>query len=309
MKTIIVGAGAIGSLFGYFLAKAGKSVQLLDNNPERVDIINAHGIKIEGISGDHVVSMKASTDPGELGEADLVLICVKAGDTSAAAKGALPVVGSETTVLTLQNGLGNVERIADVVGGEKTLGGTTAQGATLLGHGHIRHAGNGETVIGAADGSNAPMRKIADHLADCGIKVSVTDDLEGLIWSKLVINVGINALTALTRMKNGELVEHDGTKMVMAQAVNEAVEVVKGRGINLLYDDPVEKVESVCVATAANISSMLQDVLKGKRTEVAYINGAIVEEGRRLGIKTPANEILTNLVKTIEEGYGKQILE
>lgn len=310
MKTVIVGAGALGSLFAYFLARSNKPVAILDKYPHEADTINKNGLKVEGISGEHSLRIKASADPKETGMADLVLICVKSPDTSSAAQNALPLLKPDTVVLTVQNGLGNVERIASVVGTERTMGGTTAQGATLLGPGHVRHAGEGETIIGEPSGKITDRAKaICDHLVSCGIKASVTDNLESLVWSKLVINVGINALTALTRMKNGELVNYEGTRSVLAAAVDEAVSVVKEKGVKLLYDDPVTKVESVCRATAGNISSMLQDVLRRHQTEVAYINGAIVREAQRLGMKTPVNETLDRLVRTLEESYVKQILK
>lgn len=308
MKTVIVGAGALGSLFAFFIGRAGKDVALLDNHAPRAEHITRNGLKVEGISGDHVVRVKASADAASLGPADLVMICVKAPDTAAAARGALPLLGQDTAVLTVQNGLNNVERIGEVVGIGRVLGGTTAHGATLLGDGHIRHAGQGETIIGEVDGSISDrVKRVREFLVSCGVAASITDNLESLIWSKLVINVGINALTAITRLKNGMLIEHDGTRAALAAAVDEAVSVVNKKSIRLLYDAPVAKVESVCRATAANISSMLQDVLHKHYTEVAYINGAIVAEARKLGIETPVNETLTRLVQTIEQSYEKAL--
>ena len=132
-------------------------------------------------------------------------------------------------------------------------------------------------------------------------------DIDSVIWSKLVINVGINALTAITRLKNGMLVQHDGTREVLRSSVQEAVRIVKRKRIKLAYDDPIQKVESVCKATSSNVSSMLQDVLSKERTEIDFINGAIVRQGKALGIPTPVNELLTNLVKTIELSYSKTV--
>lgn len=308
MRTVIVGAGAIGSLFAYFLARCGKEVIILDKYPERAEFINREGILVEGISGKHKVKVKAYCDARKIGASDLVMICVKAPDTSDAVKEILPLLKLDSVVLTLQNGLGNVERIAELAGLERTVGGTTSQGATLLQSGHIKHAGEGETIIGEMSGKiTERLTALKNHLADCGIPVAVTDNLESLIWSKLVINVGINALTAITRLKNGELLNHEGTRFVMAQAVKEAIEVIKEKGIKLLYDDPNQKVESVCIATSGNVSSMLQDVLRKKKTEVAYINGAIVREAGKIGLKAPVNAVLEKLVLTIEASYDKQL--
>jgi 2-dehydropantoate 2-reductase len=308
MKTVIVGAGAIGSLFAYFLARGKKDVAILDKYPDRAEFINREGIHVEGISGEHKVKVKAYSDPAKIDKADVVMICVKAPDTSEAVREILPLLKTDSMVVTLQNGLGNVERIAEIVGEDRTVGGTTAQGATLLESGHIRHAGEGETIIGEMSGKITDrLLALKNHLADCRIAVSVTDNLESLIWSKLVINVGINALTAITHLKNGELVNYDGTRFVMTQAVKEALEVIREKGIKLLYDNPIEKVESVCRATAGNVSSMLQDVLRKKKTEVAYINGAIVREASKMGLRAPVNAVLERLVLTIEASYEKQL--
>ncbi len=308
MKTVIVGPGAMGSLFAYYLISSGEEVWLIDYRLARVEKIKKEGIKIEGVSGEHHIKPRITADPKEAGKVELIIICVKAYDTEAAIKRVTPLIGETTTVLSVQNGKGNLEIIAEVVEKERVVGGTTAQGATVLGEGHIRHAGLGETIIGCpTEASSKRLEAVAALFNRSGVKTSTTDDLKGLIWSKLLINVGINALTALTRLKNGQLLDYPGTRKLMAEAVGEGVKVVEAKGVHLSYPDVVDKVESVARATAANISSMLQDVLKKKHTEVDYINGAIVSEGQKLGIETPVNQSLTYLVKTLEASYDKQI--
>ena len=201
-----------------------------------------------------------------------------------------------------------MEAISGIVGEDKVLGGTTSQGATVLGPGHIRHAGRGETTLGELDGSlSERVNIIFDIFNSAGIETKVTDNVEGLIWSKLIINVGINALTAVLRLKNGELVQYDRAREILKMAVEEGVSVANARGVELTYDDPVKKVEDVCRATASNISSMLQDVLKAKKTEIDFINGAIVGEGKKAGISVPTNNVLNGLVKTIEMSYDKRL--
>jgi len=308
MRIAIIGPGAMGCLFAYLLSKAGGDLWLIDNHPERKKTIEEEGLFIEGISGDHHLRPKISQDPGQVGPVDLILLCVKTGDTFTAAISGRPLLASGTTFLTLQNGLGNVERIEEALGQGVVLGGTTAMGATVLADNRIRHAGWGETVIGEVSGRKT--RRLEGILAlfeACGIQASFTEDLQGLLWSKLIINVGINALTGLTRLRNGELVKYPGTRQIMQQAVEEACMVAKAKGIRLLYGNAIEKVESVCHATASNISSMLQDVLRAKRTEVESINGAVEAEGGRLGIPTPVNSMLKDLVMTVQESYAKQI--
>lgn len=307
MKITIVGPGAMGCLFGAFLIKAKEEVYFLDINEERAKRITREGIKVEGLSN-FSVKAQATTKSDEIGISDLVIICVKSYYTDEAIKCAKGLIGDNSIVLTLQNGIGNIQTLSEAVGGDKVVGGVTSHGATLLDAGHIRHAGKGETVIGKCDGKIlGAVRNISNLLNKAGFEAKISKDINSLIWSKLIINVGINALTAITRLNNGRLIEYDGTKEIMRSAVLEAAKVAKKKRIKLIYDDPVQKTESVAVATKGNISSMLQDVLKGKRTEIDYINGAIVRQGRNLGLPTPVNSVLTDLVKTIESSYEKYI--
>lgn len=311
MKITIIGPGAMGCLFGGFLAKnPGNEVWLLDKDPARASFIKTHGIKIEGISGKSSVRINAAHSPDEIGACDLIILCVKSYDTDEAIKSAKGLISNDTLILTLQNGIGNIERIGKGTGIEKVLGGVTSQGATLLGVGNIRHAGKGETVIGRAvmgGSEDIRLEAVSSLLNDAGLETKVSQNVERLLWSKLIINVGINALTAITRLHNGKLIKFSGTREILKMAVLEAVEVSQKRGIILIYEDPVNKVESVCEATAPNISSMLQDVMRKKRTEIEFINGAIVDEGKKYNVPTPVNEVLTNLVRTIEMSY-KEVL-
>lgn len=307
MKIAVVGPGALGCLVAALLKnKTKEEVWLVDKMPERAKNIEENGIRVEGISGSFSINLSVSADPQEVGPCDLVIICVKSYSTEDACKDIKQLVASNTSVLTLQNGIGNVQILNDYFGSEKVIAGVTNHGATLLGIGHVRHAGKGETIIGRADGKVlGAIRDVANIMAKAGFDTKVSKDIDSVIWSKLVINAGINALTAITRLKNGMLIEHDGTREILRSAVQEAVKVVKRKKVKLAYDDPIQKVESVCKGTAANVSSMLQDVLNQKRTEIDFINGAIIRQGKALGIPIPVNEVLTNLVKTIEASYEK----
>jgi len=305
MKIVIVGPGAMGCLSAAFLHKTKHELWLLDKIKERADKISRQGILAEGISGNWQANVKITADPKEIGKADLVIISVKSYNTRAALLHAKPLIGENTSLLTLQNGLGNLEIISEIAGAERVIGGVTNQGATLIDVGSVRHAGRGETIIGRIDGKiPVELRSIREIFNQAGMETRISRDIKGLIWSKLIINVGINALTAITRLPNGKLIEFEGTRKILRDAVAEATKVAKRKRIKLIYDDPLAKVEAVCEATATNISSMLQDVLRKKRTEIDFINGVVVRQGQELGIATPVNSLLTDLVKTIEASYN-----
>jgi 2-dehydropantoate 2-reductase len=305
MKIVVVGPGAMGCLLAGMLAKSGNMVWLLDKNEKRAENIRNNGINIEGKTQLHI-KVNITTNATDIGKADLIIIAVKSYDTIPASERLSAIADGSVYILTLQNGVGNVENIKRVLNNPNVLGGVTSYGATLLGDGVVRHAGTGDTYVGRLDGKlTNEIQRIAEAFGNAGIITKVSDNIEGLLWSKLIINVGINALTAITHLNNGRLVEFEGTRDIMEKAVNEAVLVAQKKGIKLIYDRPFEKVKEVCALTSANISSMLQDVLKKRKTEIDYINGIIAEEARTFNIPVPINEALTGLVKTIESSYDK----
>jgi len=304
MKIAIVGPGALGCLLaGLLKAKTKEEVWLIDRSPERARRIREDGIRIEGMSSASC-AIDISANPKEAGPCDLVFICVKSYSTDDACKDIKDLISGTTFILTLQNGIGNVQVLNDHFGPERVIAGVTNHGATLVGPGHVRHAGRGDTVIGMYNRKVlGPVRDAANLLTKCGFETKISKDIDSVIWSKLIINIGINALAAVTRLKNGMLIKRDGARDIMRSSVQEAIDVVRRKRIKLIYDDPIQKVESVCKATAANVSSTLQDVMNSKRTEIDYINGVIVRQGKALGIPTPVNEALAGLIRTIESSY------
>jgi 2-dehydropantoate 2-reductase len=307
MHFLIVGPGAMGCLFAAMLARADHRITLLDYKNERARFIRERGILTEGISGEHTVSVEAVTSvPTQV--PDAVLVCVKANSTERVAHDLAGWLPAGVPVLTLQNGLGNVEAIEKALGRHRVMGGITAEGATLLAPGHIRHAGRGDTLIGTHGAETEWLARVARAFKDGGFETRTVKDVDSVIWGKLIINVGINALTAVTRLKNGRIAEVPATRALLAAAVEEAVKVAQHKSIRLPYEDPVRKVEAVCKATAENIASMLQDVLNRRPTEVAYINGAIVREAVAASIPTPVNWTLTRLVEAIEQTYNWSVV-
>lgn len=290
----------MGTLFGVLLAEAGHHITMLDKNAERAEALTKKPFQLEGISGEHSVSIPVSADPREIGQSETILVWVKAYDTRGAAQAIAPFVGKNTLVITLQNGLGNSEILGEVLKTDNLLAGSTAQGANVLEPGRVVHAGIGDTHIGELHGpATDRAKKICDLLTGAGIPASPSDDVQGLVWGKLVVNVGINPFTGLLQMRNGELLEHPETMQLMEMAVNEAVAVAKAAGVSLPFADPLDRVRDVARKTGQNRSSMYQDVAHHRRTEIDFICGAVVREGEKLGVPTPVNRTLTLLVRSI----------
>lgn len=300
MKIAVIGAGAMGSLYGAHLAEAGEDVCLVDVWEEHINTINRKGLTISSGGGDRTVRLRAVNDASSVGPVDLILIFVKSNATGEAARSALGMLREGTFALTLQNGIGNVETLAGILGRDRVLAGTSAFGGTMLGPGHIRHAGSGTTMLGEISGKTTPrLEKLASVFQRAGLRPELSDNIQGVLWTKLIVNVGINALTALARVKNGQLLDIPELEELMGMAVAEAEAVAAKKDIKLVTPDPLEHVKNIARATGQNMSSMRQDVEKGRLTEIDVINGAVCREGEALGIPTPVNMVLTKLIKSV----------
>ncbi len=290
----------MGTLFGVLLADAGHEVHMLDKEPVRAAALAAKDFLLDGVSGKRSVRIPVTADAAAIGVCELVFVWVKAYDTRAAAAALGPLVGPDSIVVTLQNGLGNAQTLSEALGAQHVLAGSTAQGANVVEPGHVIHAGTGDTFLGEIAGPATPrVRRICDMLTAAGFPAAPSDDVAGLIWGKLIVNVGINPFTGLLQVRNGELLERPETRQLMAMAVEEAVAVAKAAGVKLPFPDPLAKVREVAEKTGKNKSSMHQDVANRRRTEIDFICGAIVREGEKLGIPTPVNRTLTLLIRSI----------
>ncbi len=311
MNILIIGAGAMGGLFASLLAPLAETC-LFTTNAAHAEAINTNGVQlIDPLGSTSAVAVRAITEPSQYQQrANLILICTKAGATLAAAQTAKLLLAEGGLALTLQNGLGNLETIAAVVGPHRATAGTTAQAATLLAPGHIRHAGQGPTVLAPARGFPEQMRSlatIAELFNRAGITTTITEDIDSLLWSKLIVNVGINALVALLRVPNGALIASSTSEELMRDAVAEALAVAKALGIDLDSASQQQRVRQVCELTRLNRASMLQDILRGRSTEIDVINGAIVAKGIEAEIPTPINLMLTRLIKAMESTSTQRI--
>lgn len=295
-----MGAGAIGSFFGGYLAKGGNDATIIARE-SHVKAIKRYGLTVEGASGKHIVKVKAVTTPAHLKETfDLILLTVKAYDTRQAVTEIQTLMENNSVLLCLQNGLSMEEIASEIVGKDRVLRGVTINGALLKEPGLVMHTGKGETIIGELDGKiTARTQKIAEAFSKADLPTRVTKNIEGTVWTKILINAGINPFGALTGMTNGELIIIPELKELMTEAVIEGTNVAKKIDVEL-EGEPVSLMIKTAEMTAQNKNSMLQDVEKGKRTEIDFINGAISNLGKRKGVKTPLNNLLTHLVKGLE---------
>ena len=305
MRILVVGSGAMGSLLAALFALGGHRVWLLGRRREVVETINLDGLRVIEGESEKRTKVAACLDAAESFPVDLVVMAVKAYDTLQASKDALPAMTAATIALTLQNGLGNIEAMASVMGPDQVLGGVTSHGATLVGTGVARHAGSGDTVIGEVGGQVTDrVRAISGALQQAGVQTEITTELNSVLWRKVAVNSAINPLTALLRVPNGRLLEIPETKALMAEVCRETALIANSLGIDMPYADAVERVERVCRLTAPNRSSMLQDVERGARTEIDYINGAVVRAGERSGVPSPVNRTMADLVRAMHRSTG-----
>ena len=303
MNITIIGAGAMGSLFGFFFARSGENVFLIDIWQEHVNAINSNGLGVEFDGKTTRVNIQASSKIQDTPKSDLVIIFVKSTQTQQAAAQAVKCINDKGVILTLQNGMGNADIISQLVDADKVISGTTSHGATILGPGLIRHAGIGPTLIGMwSKNNNFELENIKKIFCSAGIDTKIEDNIHLVVWKKLIINVGINAITALTGIKNGSILDLAPTGELVRSAVKEACDVAMAHGVKLA-DDMAEQVFKVAEATGLNRSSMGQDVDHKRQTEIDAINGVIVSLAQKKGMSVPVNQTLTALVKTLQKNY------
>ena len=299
----ILGAGALGSSLGGVLTEAGLEVHLIDPWAEHVNAMNRQGLKLREDSSERIVEVRAATDCRGIGPADLILVLVKSYHTKEAIKNAGPIIGDQTVVLSFQNGLGNEETLAEVVGKEHVIGGRTFAGGVLLGPGHVIAGRKGkQTYIGELDGRiTERVNEIAGQFNQAGLETIISSNIIGIMWDKLLINVATAALSGMTRLPYGELYQVKEVMACALEAVSEAMAVAKALGVKLTITNP----EKIWRKAAENLppefkASVLQDIEKGSRTEIDYINGSVVRLGEKHGIPTPVNGVLVAGIKGIE---------
>lgn len=295
---LIVGTGAMACLFAARLSAAGVRVMMLGTWTEGLSALSQQGVRVvEADGSEKNYQVQAASDPKNFVGCSLALVLVKAWQTEQAAQRLLQCLDAEGLALSLQNGDGNYDKLTRLLGVRRVAFGATTLGATLLGPGIVRPAGDGVLTLGI----HAQLKPLADLLGKAGFIVETVMDIKSVQWGKMVINTAINPLTALLRIPNGALLTKPSARAVMASAAREAAAVAVAKGVQLPYPDPVLAVESIARRTAANYSSMLQDILRGAPTEIDFITGAILRAGEKTGVPTPVNRTLWLLVKAIGE--------
>jgi len=295
---LILGTGALATLFAARLASAGAQVTLLGSWLEAVQALNTHGVRLIGLDGkEQVASVRATDNASECRQASLALVLVKAWQTERAAGLLEDCLSADSLAVTLQNGLGNRETLARTIGPQRVAIGVTTMGATLLGPGIVRVGGEGTISLEA----HPRIGPLEESLRLAGFEVSVVEDAISLLWGKLVINAAINPLTALVQVPNGELLQRPSLLQLMIDLATEVAVVARAYGIALPFDDPAEAAMRIAQRTALNRSSMLQDVLRGAPTEIDAICGEVVRLGEAKGVPTPVNRAMWSLVRGLRD--------
>ncbi|NHJ13215.1 MAG: 2-dehydropantoate 2-reductase [Candidatus Thorarchaeota archaeon] len=301
MKIIVMGAGAIGSLYGSLLSKAGEDVMLLVGRQEHVETINSRGLAVKGILGNHTLPLKAAVDPMDVDEADLVLLTTKTHDSLEAAMRVKHLIDGGAYLLIIQNGIGTEKIVAEQLNSRRVLRATTCMGAIMTSPGEVTITGTGITEVGSHFPENEEMvRKIVALLDRAGFDVRASDNIEGVVWTKTIVNCGINPIGALTGLTNGEIYNDPMLRKLVIHLVEEATEVAAAMGIELTTPDPVRYALGTAKATSENTNSMLQDINACKRTEIEAITGEVIRNGKALRIETPFSETVYALVKALE---------
>jgi 2-dehydropantoate 2-reductase len=306
MRIAIVGAGAMGSVYAGLLGDAGNDVWAIDRWHEHISAIRKRGLRVEGASGDRVVRINATVDPGEVGVVDLVVIATKAMHVRTAAEASRPLLGQDTLVLPIQNGLGSGDVTADVLGDDRVvLGVVGGFGASIVSPGHAHHHGFELVRLGERHGPvTARVERIADVWRAAGFTVRTYDDVDQLVWEKLICNVCFSGTCTVLGATIAEVMGNPHAWSVAARCAREAYDVAVATGIALSFTDPVGYAAAFGERIPDARPSMLLDRLAGRASEIDAINGAIPPRAAAVGLQAPANETISALVKALEARAG-----
>jgi 2-dehydropantoate 2-reductase len=309
MRIYMIGAGAMGGVYGGLLARTGRDVTLIDTRRDHVEAIGRDGLKIEGVRGDHVVRLPARASHAGLPPGDMAIVFTDANSTSDAARSAARILKPDGFALTLQNGIGNVEALIESLGRPRVIAGVSMNSAANPAPGRVAYTNAGMTSIGELDGADTVrIRRVAEMLNEASIETEIVPDPMSYIWGKFVLNCGINALTAVTGLRSGEMYRTPEVNALQDRVIDEVLAVVARKGVRLSESDPRRKIKEHC-KVRYNKPSMMQHIEQGRRTEIDALNGALVREAKALGIAVPYNEAIVAIVKGLEKSRRQLLHE
>lgn len=295
-QILLVGTGALSTLFAARLSEAGHHVSMLGTWKDGLQALNQNGARIADTDGkERAFQVYATDNPSDLSNVKHAIVLVKSWQTKRVAEKLKGILAPDGIVLTLQNGLGNREALSRDLGAGRVALGVTTTGATLLGPGLVKVGGEGILSLE----QNQALGPLEAALRSSNFNLQIVQDAQSLVWGKLIINAAINPLTALLQVPNGELLSHPWARKAMSALAREAAEVAQAEHVNLPFSNPIEAVEEVARKTAKNLSSMFQDVRRGAPTEIDAICGAVTKRGEMHGISTPYNRSCWQLVKAM----------
>lgn len=299
IRLAVLGAGAVGCYFGGMLARGGHEVTLI-GRPVHVEEFKARGLRFEGLSFDETIPVKASTEASAVRGCRLVLFCVKSNDTEAAATQIAPHLDADALVVNLQNGVDNTERIQARVA-QPVIPAVVYVATEMAGPGHLKHHGRGDLVVGDPDGSlpGGALAQLQRWFEAAGVPVAVSANVLGELWAKLVVNCAYNAVSAITQLPYGKMIEGAGVRELMRDVVEEALALARASGV-AMAPDMLARTYRIAEAMPTQYSSTAQDLARGKPTEIEHLNGFVVRRGAALGVPTPVNRALYALVRLLE---------
>ena len=307
MRVTVLGAGAMGCLYAAYLSRnSGVDLLLADHIPEKVDTINRDGLVMQENGRTLHIPVKAAVSgAGGVPPADVLMIFVKAHQTYAALNSNSFLIGPDTTVVSLQNGMGNYLVIEKFVPIDRIVIGTSNHNSTLQGYGKFLHAADGKTIIGSFAGGTERVKLVESLFRGTGLDISTSPDVQRLIWRKLLVNMAINPLTMLLEVKNGFLQTDRPSWACVSEIVREGIAVAEADGVHFDEAETLELIRMICLLTKSGCSSMYQDRLYKRATEIDFINGTVVKLARKYGIRVPYNTLIVNMVHALENAFGR----
>jgi 2-dehydropantoate 2-reductase len=305
MRVAVLGSGAMGSIFGAGLSQSGAEVVFFDRRADVVKAINRDGLRLSGVLGDFTLKLPATADPAAIGAVDVALVTVDANATAEVARVAEACLKPDGFALTLQNGIGNWEALAERLGVGRVLAGSTFNSGAGIGPGRVAHTNLGPSWIGELDGRISERAEdIAQKFEAAGLPFEVVANVQGVVWSKFVHNCAINPIAAVTGLRSGEIARNAAAAEMLTRVLDEVLKIVAAEGVSLPEADPVGHIRDHCWERY-NRPSMLQHIESGRATEIDALNGALVKRAKAHGIAVPANEMIVLAVKAREAGAAR----